>query len=749
MKFTVQYRKDTFDPWKLVRASSGVDIGEFIVPTKADADSTIDRAIAFQSGWKIEELDPVNSTRAWQITSMDLLAKSAGEDTALSTKAFGSIKRQLRFMAITRIEPFWMGCEHDREYFFLSNDGLLLSFLNDSGQCITLLALNSVDDFYTVFRTGTNGEITVAGRNDSSEDAPLQIIAAISPDKQASLAAAMSQARAIRTNSPKLKSFLETCQSHGKKATEPAFFDTLGYCTWNGLGQDLTREKLLDGLDRLAANNVTFNTLLIDDNWQSLGKTKLDFSNPGFRGMARFEANVEGFPGGLASLISEIKKRYPHIQYIGVWHALFGYWGGLSHDSELKDKYNTRMLRARVRMNTPTDVLIIDPEDVHRFYDDFYSFLKSCGVDFVKTDVQHMLGQLIDPRDRRDVPAAYQSAWNSAYLKHFDGRAISCMSQIPQISFHSFLQTETPKILLRNSDDFFPEIPGSHPFHLFVNAHNALLTQHLNCLPDWDMFQTSHAYSSYHGAARAISGGPVLITDEPGSHDVGLIDEMTALSPSGTRIAIRPGMATAVDMWDSFAAGQILKIGATTSSGAGILGLFNVSEGQREALISVEELFSGQKLPENVLVRSYKTGQVFVPKTQIERLTKVKLPMRGWHILTGFTIARHKETDVAILGLTNKISGAAAVTAFNISGNVIGITLKALGKLGLYIGSDQVLPERIVVNRDHEIDPHDLVREEVPSSGHVFTVDVEKLWREKNLWSQRAETIDVEVTLSK
>ena len=47
--------------------------------------------------------------------------------------------------------------------------------------------------------------------------------------------------------------------------------------------------------------------------------------------------------------------------------------------------------------------------------------------------------------------------------------------------------------------------------HVFANAHSALFVQHLNVLPDWDMFQTSHAYSGFHAAARCVSGGPIVI----------------------------------------------------------------------------------------------------------------------------------------------------------------------------------------------------------------------------------------------
>lgn len=64
------------------------------------------------------------------------------------------------------------------------------------------------------------------------------------------------------------------------------------------------------------------------------------------------------------------------------------------------------------------------------------------------------------------------------------------MSQTPQTMLHSLLQDKTPKVMHRNSDDFYPDITDSNPWHVFVNAHNALLDRHLNVIPDWDMFQT-------------------------------------------------------------------------------------------------------------------------------------------------------------------------------------------------------------------------------------------------------------------
>lgn len=41
--------------------------------------------------------------------------------------------------------------------------------------------------------------------------------------------------------------------------------------------------------------------------------------------------------------------------------------------------------------------------------------------------------------------------------------------------------------IMRTSDDFFPDEPRSHPFHLYANAMTSLFIGDL-ILPDWDMF---------------------------------------------------------------------------------------------------------------------------------------------------------------------------------------------------------------------------------------------------------------------
>lgn len=77
----------------------------------------------------------------------------------------------------------------------------------------------------------------------------------------------------------------------------------------------------------------------------------------------------------------------------------------------------------------------------------------------VKTDTQSFLDYPQDADDRRNLTLPYQNAWRAAMLKHFRGKSIACMAQIPQTVFYTMMRSDMPKILMRNSDDFFPDDP--------------------------------------------------------------------------------------------------------------------------------------------------------------------------------------------------------------------------------------------------------------------------------------------------
>lgn len=77
----------------------------------------------------------------------------------------------------------------------------------------------------------------------------------------------------------------------------------------------------------------------------------------------------------------------------------------------------------------------------------------------------------------------------------------------------------------RASDDFYPRDPSSTTPHIAASAYNSLFLSPL-VVPDWDMFQSKHPGADLHAAARAVSGGPVYVSDRPGNHNFDVLKQL-------------------------------------------------------------------------------------------------------------------------------------------------------------------------------------------------------------------------------
>ena len=216
------------------------------------------------------------------------------------------------------------------------------------------------------------------------------------------------------------------------------------------------------------------------------------------------------------------------------------------------------------------------------------------------------------------------------------------------------------------------------------------------------MFQTSHPYSAFHAAGRCVSGGPVYITDEPGKHDIDLIRQMTATSPRGKTVILRPStIGKSVHVYTSYETERLLKVGAfhgSKGTGTVILGIFNVSERPLSELIPLRD-FPGVEEDGLYVIRAHSTGEISKIMVLGEKFTLVSLDVavKGWEILSAYPLVsftlrgsrgtQDSLTEIGVLGLLGKMTGAAAVMSSDIyiedNGRLrIQTSLKALGVLG-------------------------------------------------------------------
>lgn len=766
-RFTVRFRTPGNDGWKWLRDVNGTTDGELIYQAKLDSNR--------QLSYFIEGMSPdIRATRVpsetpdTQVWSLEAPAAAAnGDSSAFSRHTLGLPTNFDRWFALVRLWSPWLAPRQGRRGKLAEKDALIYAFSRKDGLHVVTLAVSGVDDVLTVMQDD-DGRLALSVRSDREEPGVARAIVSVGSSFDDALAAAVYYARRIVAQVVHLpqehQALLKHLQDeHAKKDVKANWVedwvDGFAFCTWNALGQNLTQEKISNALESLEKNNISITNLIIDDNWQSLdndGKGQFE------RGWTDFEANKAGFPQGMAKAIASIREKHPSINHIAVWHAMMGYWGGVSPSGNLAKQYKTRKVCKGSEVHGGT-FTVIDGTDIKRMYDDFYRFLSSCGIDSVKTDVQFMLDELDEAPARRELIMPFLNAWNIAQLRHFGGHAISCMSQAPQIIFHSQLPTNMPALPARTSDDFFPDIEDSHPWHIFCNAHNALLAKHLNVLPDWDMFQSHHHWSGFHAAARCISGGPVYVTDEPGKHDVGLIEQVTARTSRGQTVILRPSViGRSIEAYVGYEDKRLCMVGAyngPAATGSSFMGVFNCRPSAITEILHLSSYLGTDT--GNWIVRAHRTGHVggvMSLARAAEAVEGITVDGYSWELLTArpvttMSTSEGKRVRVADFGLVGKLTGAAAILHSSAELTSIGpkvqvkTTLKALGTWGFWLdlsSSSKIdLKESLIFLADQIVPFHCVKMDE----HGLILVDIDRAWKELGLTARYNNEVNVEALI--
>lgn len=219
---------------------------------------------------------------------------------------------------------------------------------------------------------------------------------------------------------------------------------------------------------------------------------------------------------------------------------------------------------------------------------------------------------------------------------------------------------------------------------------NNIYTSYLNVLPDWDMFQTSlPEYAGLHAAGRCISGGPIYITDTPGSHSLPLIEQMgaTSIREPNRLVVLRPAAASIpLDPYVAYNSNRLLKVRSAYGA-VSMMAVFNVSTDENSELISLSE-FENILDGKEYVVRAQTTGEIFGPATpgSDKVLVSLTLQVAGWEFLSAVPVTKRADFEVGVIGLVSQLAGAAAVTQTWIGDDgtltKIQVQLKALGTLG-------------------------------------------------------------------
>jgi hypothetical protein len=273
----------------------------------------------------------------------------------------------------------------------------------------------------------------------------------------------------------------------------PEILDRLGWCSWDAFYHQVNREGLLAKADELRKLGLPVTWFMIDDGWSEIRDGKL----------ASFDADPAKFPGGLGHAVRELKQTYG-IPYVGVWHTMTGYWGGIDPDSAIAKETRDALYQV------PRGNLIPYP-DAGRgfgFWYAWHSYLRRQGIDFVKVDSQSSLMNFLrGHRAVGEAAAAAHAALEASVALHFDKTIINCMGMAVENVWH-----RPSSAISRSSDDFVPQERRGFPEHALQNAYNSFYHGAFYW-GDWDMYWSRNHDDVQSAVLRSVSGGPVYVSD--------------------------------------------------------------------------------------------------------------------------------------------------------------------------------------------------------------------------------------------
>lgn len=447
----------------------------------------------------------------------------------------------------------------------------------------------------------------------------------------------------------------------------PEMFEYFGWCSWDAFYTDISEDKVLEKVDELNRKQIPIRWVLMDDGWLNIENQCL----------TSFKPDPKKFPREFKEMIQEIKQK-TDIDWVGVWHAFGGYWGGIAPNSPLAMDRKDNLYATKNGKLIPH----YDPEKGFGFWSKWYTYLKDQGIDFVKVDGQSALKNYYKNNEEiAKVATGAHKALESAVGMLMNGNIINCMG----MAMENILSRPFTCIS-RNSDDFVPNEEKGFREHMLQNAYNALYHDNVYVC-DWDMYWTNHLDAGKHALVRAISGGPIYVSDRIGE----TIQEeiMPLIYHDGKILRMdRCAKPTMDCIFDSPLGDNALKL-TNTVNGTGAIAAFHISETTQlvEANLSPSDIYdlSGEEFGAyNYFDRTFTI-------LRKEESIHVQLTEKDYSLVLFIPMKKH----VTPIGLINKYMSTHAVTFVKQSDLQTTIMLREGGEFAFYKAE---APTKIIVN---------------------------------------------------
>lgn len=301
----------------------------------------------------------------------------------------------------------------------------------------------------------------------------------------------------------------------------PELYEYLGWCTWEAFEGSITEEIVVNSIKEIKNSQVPVRWVIVDDGY--LDQHKKHSSKPQ---LLSFGTNKK-FPNGWQNITA--LKDDESVKWIGIWRNMSGSMYGVSTDhtmTNLQPHLMKKIISNTAQNKSKTEwikTMIIKPgmEASEAFYNEMTNNTIQSGFDFQKVDFQTFNFWMYSGTANAVLKAHQNNQALENVCKNNQIELLNCISQSNVNVFNT-----KHSIISRASVDIKLNLPKENMRRTKQSFANNMWWGDI-LVGDFDMYHTSNKETAqYLTIARAISGGPVYISDKPDHFDKKVVEPL-------------------------------------------------------------------------------------------------------------------------------------------------------------------------------------------------------------------------------
>lgn len=556
----------------------------------------------------------------------------------------------------------------------LKPGGMFLVAKLEDNHYLALLPLSGKSTVAWFVSSGADLTLNVGNLGSAPVHADLPLIAwgrAADPYAAARLAWQTAIAHPLIAESTRLRA----------EKTYPEILRYLGWCSWEEYKASIDEKILLDAVGTIENSALPIRWVLVDDG--HLRETN--------RQLTAFGPNQK-FPRGWAPILQ--RRRPDKIRWMGVWLNFNGYWNGISPQNDLASLAQdlAPLPNGSLSKNPKKASAALEPkpglEHSFAFYNAMIGSVRDAGFDFVKVDNQAKnLALYRGSAQPVESAIANAKALEFAAAFHMDG-LINCMAHGPVSVFNTRVSAVT-----RCSEDYkVGDLPRAKR-HL-INSFGNMIWLGQTVWGDHDMFHSDDPVAGRMMAvSKAVSGGPVYLSDNPQKFAVDLIRPL-AFSSGELLPVLAPGTALPESLFiDPLDEAKPFRAIAPLPNQAAAVVVYNLTEPERAV--------TGYVSPED-----YRQANALVQPASAPWQAVEGLVLYDWYEKKATPLAARYSFEMpkfsdrllllcpvnkgwAVIGRTDKYLSPAAVTILRESAAELMLQSKEPGRVTIWQNDDK------------------------------------------------------------